>query len=113
MTRGLMGTWNFDATDDFTSPDGTFATQTAMVDTNIRSTHEWAMKCEKFFCTTMSVELLVTKFCLFTTGVLHDKETENIGRSLFTHSNGQSSNTFFDKDWQPEYDFKPLLPDNV
>ena len=50
MTRGLMGTWNFDATDDFTSPDGTFATQTAMIDTNIRSTHEWAMKCEKGFC---------------------------------------------------------------
>ena len=110
MTRGLMGTWNFDATDDFTSPDGTFATQTAMVDTNIRSTHEWAMKCEKVFFTRIPVE---PKLWLFITGVLHDKETENIGRSLFTHSNGQSSNTFFDKDWQPEYDFKPLLPDNV
>ena len=162
MTRGLMGTWDFDATNDFTAPDGTFATQTALVDTNIRSTHDWAMKCKstletwylqgkkvskyraasqhyiisdvgeswedrKFDCNvylslsiyinssviTESYCILIEVWWIDVSGVLHDKETENIGRSLFTHSNGQSSNTFFDKDWLPEFDFKPLLPDNV
>ena len=62
---------------------------------------------------TESYCILIEVWWLDVSGVLHDKETENIGRSLFTHSNGQSSNTFFDKDWLPEFDFKPLLPDNV
>ena len=44
MTRGLMGTWDYDATNDFTSPDGTPGTSS---DTNnLRSTHDWAMKCK-------------------------------------------------------------------
>ena len=62
---------------------------------------------------TESYCILIEVWWVDLSGVLHDKETENIGRSLFTHSNGQSSNTFFDKDWLPEFDFKPLLPDNV
>jgi hypothetical protein len=30
-------------------------------------------------------------------GVVHDKEEPNIGKSLFTHNNGQSSNSFYDQ----------------
>ena len=45
--------------------------------------------------------------------VVHDKETENIGHSLFTHSNGQSSNTYFEENFEPEWDLTPEIPENV
>ena len=44
---------------------------------------------------------------------------EGIGKSLFTHSNGQSSNTFYDDKWEPEWDVLDKenmiveIPDNV
>ena len=45
--------------------------------------------------------------------VVHDKESENIGHSLFTHSNGQSSNTYFEENFEPEWDLTPEIPENV
>ena len=56
------------------------------------------------------------------TGILHDKEEEGIGKSLFTHANGQSSNTFYDDKWRPEWlneagddktNMMAEIPDNV
>ena len=45
--------------------------------------------------------------------VVHDKEEEGIGKSLFTHNNGQSSNTFFDQYFEPEWEVLPEIPTNV
>ena len=53
---------------------------------------------------------------------MHDKEEEGIGKSLFTHANGQSSNTFYDDKWRPEWlneagddktNMMAEIPDNV
>ena len=84
-----MGNWTFDIKDDFTLPDGHVG---PVFDTSqIMSLHsQWAMK-----------------------WVVHDKEEEGIGKSLFTHNNGQSSNTFFDQYFKPEYDELPEIPENV
>ena len=49
----------------------------------------------------------------FYAGVVHDKETENIGKSLFTHPNGQSSNSYYEEDFEPEFDILPDIPENV
>ena len=46
-------------------------------------------------------------------GVVHDKETDGIGKSLFTHSNGMSSNSYYDKNFEPEFDKVPEIPENV
>merc|ERR1711860_303241 len=45
--------------------------------------------------------------------VLHDKETDDIGKSLFTHNTGQSSNSFYDQYFEPEFDIEPEIPENV
>lgn len=45
--------------------------------------------------------------------VLHDKEEPGIGKSLFTHNNGQSSNSFFDQNFEPEFQTLPIIPPNV
>ena len=45
--------------------------------------------------------------------MLHDKYTEGIGNSLFTHSNGMSSNSYYDEYWEPEFDAVPEIPENV
>lgn len=89
QTRGLMGNWTFDTEDDFTLPDGHVG---ALLDTaNIDRTHkDFAME-----------------------WVVHDKEEELKGKSLFTHNNGQSSNTYFDQYFEPETDILPEIPDNV
>ena len=89
QTRGLMGNWTFDTEDDFTLPDGHVG---PILDTNnIERTHkDFAMK-----------------------WVVHDKEEDGIGKSLFTHNNGQSSNTFFDQYFEPEFDVLPEIPENV
>ncbi len=50
---------------------------------------------------------------MFYLGVVHDKEEEGIGKSLFTHNNGQSSNTFYDQYFEPEWDILPEIPENV
>ena len=45
--------------------------------------------------------------------VVHDKYEDGIGKSLFTHANGQSSNTYFELDFEPEFDVLPEIPENV
>ena len=89
QTRGLMGNWTFDIKDDFTLPDGHVG---SILDTEaLERTHrDFAMK-----------------------WVVHDKEEEGIGKSLFTHNNGQSSNTFYDQYFEPEWDILPEIPENV
>ena len=52
-------------------------------------------------------------FYLRLSGVLHDKEEVGIGKSLFTHNNGQSSNSFFDQNFEPEFQTLPIIPPNV
>lgn len=54
-----------------------------------------------------------TMIAMTFSGVVHDKETPGIGKSLFTHNNGQSSNTFFDQNFEPEFNRLPIIPPNV
>ena len=84
-----MGNWTFDMDDDFTLPDGHVG---AILDqSQIERTHnDFAMK-----------------------WVVHDKYEEGIGKSLFTHANGQSSNTYFELGFEPEFDVLPEIPENV
>lgn len=89
QTRGLMGNWTFDVRDDFTLPtgrEGPIFNADTMRDTYDNFAQEW---------------------------VVHDKETEGIGKSLFTHSNGMSSNSYYDKNFEPEFDKLPEIPENV
>lgn len=89
QTRGLLGNWTFDQDDDFTLPDGHVTGK--MDPSQIERTHkDFGMK-----------------------WVVHDKETEGIGKSLFTHNNGQSSNTFYDQYFTPEWQILPMIPENV
>ena len=46
-------------------------------------------------------------------GVVRDKEVTNVGRSLFFHENGRSSNFFYRSNWIPEFDILPQIPENV
>eukprot|EP00095_Tigriopus_kingsejongensis_P008816 maker-scaffold1015_size70757-snap-gene-0.10 protein:Tk08816 transcript:maker-scaffold1015_size70757-snap-gene-0.10-mRNA-1 annotation:"hypothetical protein DAPPUDRAFT_305821" len=89
QTRGLMGNWTFDEDDDFTLPDGTRrgVSESLGLDTIHREFgNKWAV---------------------------HDKETTGIGKSLFTHSNGMSSNSFFDSKFEPNFEQQPDVPENV
>jgi len=90
QTRGLMGNWTFDQLDDFTLPEGTeksFGTDRTQLS---RIHNEFADKWAVF-----------------------DKEVPGVGRSLFFHENGRSSNFFYDKSWEPEFRILPEIPDNV
>ena len=46
-------------------------------------------------------------------GVVFDKETVGVGKSLFFHENGRSSNFFYKANWEPEFRILPDIPDNV
>lgn len=45
--------------------------------------------------------------------MVQDKEDPQVGRSLFHHENGRSSNFFHRKDFEPEFNFLPEIPNNV
>ena len=45
--------------------------------------------------------------------VVLDKFEEGIGKSPSTHAHKQSSNTFFEKYFEPEFDILPEIPENV
>lgn len=45
--------------------------------------------------------------------MVHDKETEGIGKSLFTHNNGMSSNSYYDSKFEPNFEEEPEIPENV
>ena len=126
MTRGLMGNWTFDIDDDFTLPSG--REQAVFQTDDIKGLHnEFGMKCKSLilnvshYYKTHKNKFIICNYTFFkcsnifyiSKGVLHDKEEEGIGKSLFTHANGQSSNTYYDEHWQPEWDILPEIPDNV
>ena len=74
-----------------------------------KNIHEqFGQKCESTF-QPQGCHLLTKPF----SGLLHDKYTEGIGNSLFTHSNGMSSNSYYDEYWEPEFDAVPEIPENV
>jgi len=94
QTRGLFGNWTFDMEDDFTTPDGNWKNWNFDTsDTNLN----WKQIHDDF-----ALQWLV-----------HDKGSEEVGKSLFHHENGRSSNFFHRADFQPEYDILPEIPENV
>lgn len=92
QTRGLMGNWTFEQRDDFTLPNDYRGPNLAESNgvSNFKDIHDWGMK-----------------------WIVHDKEEEGIGKSLFTHNNGQSSNSYYDEFFEPEFDELPEIPENV
>lgn len=90
QTRGLFGNWTFNVDDDFTLPSGdekSFSADTSQLSRIHKEfAEEW---------------------------VLHDKEVVGIGKSLFFHENGRSSNFFYRARWEPEFDILPEIPENV
>jgi len=90
QTRGLFGNWTFNQDDDFTLPDG-----------NIKS----------FGSDTTQLQRIHNEFAKH--WLVHDKETDGVGRSLFFHENGRSSNFFTKVDWEPEFRILPEIPENV
>ncbi|TRY73653.1 hypothetical protein TCAL_08799 [Tigriopus californicus] len=89
QTRGLMGNWTFDQDDDFTLPDGSTKTVSE----------------------SLSLDTIHSSFGNL--WVVHDKETEGIGKSLFTHSNGMSSNSYYESKFEPNFEEEPEIPENV
>ncbi|XP_071512852.1 protein mesh [Panulirus ornatus] len=89
ITRGLFGNWTFDPQDDFVLPDGM---EGPMVEPgNLELIHkEFAMK-----------------------WVLDDKESTDVGKSLFFHENSRSSNYYYDATFEPEWKIRPDLPLNA
>lgn len=87
-----MGNWTFEQRDDFTLPNDYRGPNLAESNgvSNFKDIHDWGMKC-----------------------IVHDKEEEGIGKSLFTHNNGQSSNSYYDEFFEPEFDELPEIPENV
>jgi len=96
QTRGLFGNWTFDQKDDFTLPDGHTMNMNINPDTpetnmNLQQIHD-----------NFGMEWLV-----------HDKENVGLGKSLFFHDNGRSSNFYSQKNFKPEFDILPEIPENV
>lgn len=94
QTRGLLGNWSFDMDDDFTTPDGNY--KSWKYDVNDESLN-WKDIYDNF-----ALKWLV-----------HDKESPELGKSLFFHENGRSSNFYHRKDFVPEFDNYPEIPQNV
>eukprot|EP00096_Caligus_rogercresseyi_P016873 TRINITY_DN996_c0_g2_i3.p1 TRINITY_DN996_c0_g2~~TRINITY_DN996_c0_g2_i3.p1 ORF type:complete len:1255 (-),score=221.80 TRINITY_DN996_c0_g2_i3:184-3948(-) len=89
QTRGLFGNWTFDVTDDFTLPGGKVLPRINVGDLK-RIHNDFAIN-----------------------WVLHDKEALNIGRSLFHHGKGRSSNFYYSRSFEPEWEILPEIPENV
>ncbi|GAB6024102.1 hypothetical protein CHUAL_008814 [Chamberlinius hualienensis] len=91
-TRGLSGNWTGTADDDFTLPDGEVVLSPQAADNNFRTIHEqfglkWAVK---------------------------DSEDVNseVGKSLFFHEYGRSSNSYYNETFQPVFEKKPMIYSN-
>lgn len=95
QTRGLMGNWTFRMDDDFVMPDGTW-----------KETWKYDVTSED-----LSWEEIYNNFAL--KWLVHDKETPELGKSLFNHQNGRSANSYHRKDFRPEFDNYPEIPQNV
>jgi hypothetical protein len=57
--------------------------------------------------------MLIILLLIIITGVLYDKDVPGIGRSLFHHENGRSSNFFHRANFKPEFNILPEIPENV
>ena len=86
--------------DDFTTPDGKLWNKgwNPDLDTDINDKQEiWRDVHDEF----------ASKW------LVHDKETPELGKSLFYHENGRSSNSYHRSSWTPEYHLYPEIPQNV
>ena len=90
-----MGNWTFRMDDDFVMPDGTW-----------KETWKYDVTSED-----LSWEEIYNNFAL--KWLVHDKETPELGKSLFNHQNGRSANSYHRKDFRPEFDNYPEIPQNV
>jgi len=95
QTRGLLGNWTFDITDDFITPDGDQKEFNYNTETN--KDYSWMSIHDSFASLWM----------------LNDKDTSGLGRSLFHHENGRSANFYHREDFRPEFDILPEIPLNV
>lgn len=91
QTRGLLGNWSFDMTDDFVLPDG----NKVAIPTNLND-----------------FERVYNDFGMH--WILEDKEDPNKGRALFHREHGQTSSTFNNKTFRPEFRMTPeeIIPAN-
>ena len=98
--------------DDFTTPDGNWKTynfDTSDTNLNWKQIHDdFANQCKKSLI--FYRQILRKNFQL---GLVHDKGSEEVGKSLFYHENGRSSNFFHRSDFQPEFNILPEIPENV
>ena len=91
-----MGNWSFKMEDDFTTPDGLENEGKFKYDVTDEKTN-WKNIYDDF-----ALKWLV-----------HDKETPELGKSLFHHENAKSSNSYHRRDFQPEFQNYPEIPQNV
>ncbi|KAK3855606.1 hypothetical protein Pcinc_038000 [Petrolisthes cinctipes] len=89
ITRGLFGNWTFDPTDDFVLPDGSSGPVYETGDFDYVH-NEFGME-----------------------WVLDDKESPDVGKSLFFHENFRSSNYYYDPNFEPEFKYHPDLSPNA
>jgi hypothetical protein len=59
----------------------------------------------------MLTEELYSMTC--STGHVEDKEMPGVGKTLFFHENGRSSNFYYDAQFEPEFVLVPEIPSNV
>jgi len=97
QTRGLMGTWNFTMDDDFYTPDGNYKDYKYDPTNQDFESYNWKDIYDQF-----ALKWLV-----------HDMETPEVGKSLFHHANGRSANSYHTKDFIPEFQNYPEIPQNV
>jgi len=100
QTRGLFGNFSFDMRDDFTTPDGKLWNKGWNPDLYADSNDKqevWKDVNDEF----------ASKW------LVHDKETPELGKSLFYHENGRSANSYHQSTWVPEFQLYPEIPQNV
>ena len=92
-----MGTWNFTMDDDFYTPDGNYKDYKYDPTNQDFESYNWKDIYDQF-----ALKWLV-----------HDMETPEVGKSLFHHANGRSANSYHTKDFIPEFQNYPEIPQNV
>ena len=92
----MFGNFSFNMDDDFMTPDGTLC-KDCYPNLDSGNGEIWKGLHERF-----ASEWLV-----------QDKEKPELGKSLFFHGNGRSSNFYHQSTWKPEYHLYPEIPQNV
>lgn len=89
-TRGLMGNWSYDITDDFTNPDGIIAGVSNL--NNFETVHK--------------------DFAI--NWLLEDREDPHKGGALFTREFGKTASYYANRTFEPEWRRSPddILPAN-